>query len=67
MKGLYEVTATKTCRVKGVNGHFTADDDYVVYKGYQVARSESEAIELAKYYIVNPYHQLRASFLREAD
>jgi len=66
MKGLYEVTATKAHRAKGVNGRFTTDD-YVVYKGYQVARSESEAIEFAKLYIVNKYTHIRASFVREAD
>lgn len=65
MKGLYEVTATKTRRVKGVNGHFTEDDDYVVYKGYQVAQSEAQAIEFAKLYITDKYHHIRASFVRQ--
>lgn len=58
MKSLYEVTATKTAR---------RGDGYLVYKGYQVARSEAEAIEFAKLYISNKYDTIRASWVREAN
>jgi hypothetical protein len=69
MKNLYEVTALKSRRLKGAHGCFTAADDYVVHKSYQVASSESEAIEIVKTYHITPgtrYDSIRASFVREA-
>ena len=67
MKALYEVTAVKTRRIKGINGYFTADDGVVVHKSYQVASSKEEAVRLVKAYHLPScakYSSIRAEYLR---
>lgn len=51
MKSLYEVTAIKPRRVKTITGWVTAPDGYVEWSGFQVASSEDQAMELARYYM----------------
>ena len=64
MRLLFEVTATKKREVKSAHGWITAPEGYLVYKAFQVASSEAEAIELAKMHVIGKFDSIRATFIR---
>jgi hypothetical protein len=69
MKGLYEVTAIKARRIKTATGFMTPPDGYIAHKCFQVARSEEEAIDLARMYMPPAVRHLpiRATWLRASE
>lgn len=62
MKALYEVTAVKKRRIKGINGHFTVYEVIIVHKSFQVASSQEEAVSIVKSYHIP--HGTKCSFIR---
>jgi hypothetical protein len=69
MKNLYEVTAIRPKRIRTSSGMRQAPYGFIAHQSYQVARSENEAIELAKIHMTPEQQKLpaRATWIRETD